>query len=166
MFRRICNFLMGIILLILVVLAGVLIIPRLLGYQSLAVLSGSMEPEISVGSVVYVKSTEPGELQVGDIITYRLSGDTMVTHRIEEINREDQTVITKGDANETEDGSPISFSDIVGKAAFHLPWIGYISIYIKTPIGIGVICGVLIVIILLNFLPDILEHEEESEKTK
>lgn len=167
MFRKICNFLMTIIMIILVLLAGIMFVPRLLGYQSLAVLSGSMEPEISVGSIVYTKETDPTSLQVGDIITYRLSADTMVTHRIAEINTEDQTVVTKGDANDIVDGSPVAYSDIVGKVAFHLPWIGYISIYIKTPIGIGVICGVLIAIILLNFLPEIFNHEEEKkEKAK
>jgi signal peptidase len=46
--------------------------------------------------------------------------------------------------------------------AFHIPYLGYISIYAKTPLGIAVVCGVLIVLILLNFIPDILEEDKKK----
>lgn len=166
MFRKICNFLMGLLIVFLLAIAGVLILPKLLGCQSLAVLSGSMEPEISVGSIVFINEADPSQLEKGDVITYRLSGDTRVTHRIVEIHKEDQTVITKGDANENVDGSPVSFKNIEGKVQFHVPYLGYISIYIKTPVGIAAGCGILILIILLNFLPDILCGEENTDKVK
>lgn len=166
MFRKICNFLIGLLIVFLLVIAGILILPKLLGYQSLAVLSGSMEPEISVGSIVFIKEADSSQLEKGDVITYRLSGDTRVTHRIAEIHKEDQTVITKGDANENVDGSPVPFQNVEGKVQFHVPYLGYISIYIKTPVGIAVGCGILILIILLNFLPDILCGEENTDKVK
>lgn len=123
MFQKICNVLSGIILAVLVLIAAALLVPNLLGYKSLAVLSGSMEPEIPVGSIVYAKGVDAGELAVGDVITYRLNGDTLVTHRIEEIDPESQEIITKGDANENSDGAPVSFSSIVGRVAFHLPFL-------------------------------------------
>ena len=85
----------------------------------------------------------------------------MVTHRVMEINAEAETIITKGDANDVEDGKPVSFSQVVGKEVFHIPYLGYISIYIKTPLGIMVVCGILIVLILLNFLPSVLAKEEK-----
>ena len=71
-------------------------------------------------------------------------------------------LITQGDANDAVDNSPVSSEQIVGKAHFNLPLIGYISIYAKTPLGIGVICGVLVVIILLNFLPEIFSEDEKE----
>lgn len=166
MLKKICGFLSGIILIVLALLAGVLIIPRLIGYEEMAVLTGSMEPEYPVGSLIYVKEQDPETLQVGDIITYRLSGGTVVTHRIVEINAEEQSVTTKGDANESNDGQPVPFDSIVGKAEFKIPYLGFISMNIKTPKGIMAICGVLIAIILLTFIPEIFSKDEREEKVR
>ncbi len=164
MLKKICGILSGIILLVLAVLAGLLIIPKLMGYEEMAVLTGSMEPNYPVGSLIFVKEIDPDQLEVGDVITYRLDSDTVVTHRIVEIDKEAQTVTTKGDANSSNDGSPVPYSEIVGKAHFKIPYLGYVSMNIKTPKGIMAICGVLIAIILLTFLPEIFSPEEEEEQ--
>ncbi len=164
MLKKICGILSGIILLVLAVLAGLLIIPKLMGYEEMAVLTGSMEPNYPVGSLIFVKEIAPDQLEVGDVITYRLDSDTVVTHRIVEIDKEAQTVTTKGDANSSNDGSPVPYSEIVGKAHFKIPYLGYVSMNIKTPKGIMAICGVLIAIILLTFLPEIFSPEEEEEQ--
>lgn len=166
MLQKICNFLVGIVIFVLAVLAGILIVPRVLGYTSFAVLSGSMTPEISVGSIVFAKETSFDDFEVGDIVTYRLSDEMMVTHRITEIDTSKQEFVTKGDANDAVDAEPIVFSRVVGKVAFHVPYLGYMTIYIKTPIGIAAICGVLFVLILLFFLPDIFKKEEKTENEK
>ena len=164
MLKKICSFFSTILMLLLVVIAALLLVPKLLGYTQYAVISGSMEPNIPVGSIVYDKEVETEELEIGDVITYRLSGDTLVTHRIVAIDDASQSVQTKGDANEAEDGTPVPYSEIVGLKAFHVPLLGYISIYGKTPLGIATVCGVLVILILLNFLPDILSEEEEKKE--
>lgn len=164
MLKKICGFLSTILLIVLFVLAVLLIGPNLLGMKSFAVLSGSMEPKIPVGSIVFVDEVEPATLQTGDVITYNLSGSTMVTHRVVDVDVENQSIITKGDANEVEDGAPVSFSQVVGKMKMHVPYLGYISIYIRTPLGIAAACGVLIVVVLLTFLPEVFKKEEETKK--
>lgn len=165
-FSRICSILSTLIILCFAVVAVLLIVPMIMGCKNMAVLSGSMEPGIPVGSVVFVKETDVNSIEAGDIITYRLSGETMVTHRVVTVDQENQQFITKGDANETEDANPVAFSDVVGKEWFHVPLLGYLSIYIKTPLGIVAVCGVLIVLILLNFLPGVLGSEEKKEEKK
>lgn len=164
MTKKICNILSTLILIILLILAGILFLPRLAGCQEFAVLSGSMEPTIPVGSLVCDKKPDVSALKVGDIVTYQLSGDTLVTHRIIEIDDFSQNVTTQGDANNVADGSPVPYSNIIGVYAFHVPYLGYLSIYGKTPLGITGICVVLILIILLNFLPDALSSDEKKEK--
>lgn len=164
MLKKICGFLSTILLIVLFALAVLLIGPSLLGMKSFAVLSGSMEPKIPVGSIVFVDEVEPATLQMGDVITYNLSGSTMVTHRVVDVDIENQSIITKGDANEVEDGAPVSFSQVVGKMKMHVPYLGYISIYIRTPLGIAAACGVLIVVVLLTFLPEVFKKEEETKK--
>lgn len=90
----------------------------------------------------------------------------MVTHRINSIHEKNNSFITKGDANNTVDGTPVPYQNIVGKVKFTVPFLGYISMNIKTPLGIAMLCGVVAIIIILNFLPDVLEHEEEKDKNK
>ena len=163
MVKKVCNILNTILFIALIMIASLLIVPNLLGYKSFAVISGSMEPNIHVGSIVYAKETSFDDLKVGDVISYKLSAETMVTHRIHEVNKETQTVITKGDANDSVDASPVTANNIVGKVSLSIPLIGYISIYAKTPIGIAAICGVVALIIILNYLPEVLEHDDEDE---
>ena len=162
MITKICNFLMSIIIVIMVVIAGLLFVPRIFGYETFAVISGSMEPNIPVGSIVYSKECAMDDLQVGDSITFKLSDNTIVTHRIYQIDN-DGLITTKGDANEVEDATKISIDNIVGKVGFTLPFLGYISVYAKTPLGIAMACAVIFVILLLNFIPDIFSKENQKE---
>lgn len=163
-FNKICSILSTLILIVFAAVAAVMILPIVFGCKSMAVVSGSMEPAIPVGSIIIVNEVESEELEVGDVISYKMSGGTMVTHRIVSIDTENSCVTTKGDANDVEDGNPVAFNDIVGKEVFHVPYLGYLSIYIKTPLGIVGVCAVLMVLILLNFLPSIFEPEEEKKK--
>ena len=116
--KTICNILSTLLLVALVLLAGVVLVPRVMGYQEMAVLSGSMEPNIHVGSVVFVDDDiDPATLEAGDVVTYYMNEDTFVTHRVQSIDTASQTLVTKGDNNNTDDGE-ISFSQVFGKAAF------------------------------------------------
>ena len=60
-------------ILLLVMVVGICIpmtIPRLFGYEAYTVVSGSMEPAIPVGSVVYARQTSPQEIAVGEVIVF------------------------------------------------------------------------------------------------
>lgn len=46
-------------------------VPKLMGYEIYDIVSGSMEPEIPVGSVIYVKAAAPEDIQEGDVIAFR-----------------------------------------------------------------------------------------------
>ena len=166
MVKKICNFLSTIVLVVLLAAAAVVLVPMLLGYKEMAVLSGSMEPTIPVGSLVYVKPVEASELEVGDVCTYYLSdGKTFVTHRVLSIDADAQTLVTQGDANDTPDGD-IQFSQVYGRADFHLPYLGIVIQNIRTPVGIMTICGVVMLVILLNFIPAIIDAAENEKKQK
>ena len=80
--KKIYHILTSLILVILIALAAILFLPKLLGMTPLAVLSGSMEPTYHVGSLIYVKDADPQDVQIGDPITFKISDDTMVTHRV------------------------------------------------------------------------------------
>ena len=135
-----------------------------MGQTVYAVLSGSMEPEISVGSVVISEKIDPETLTAGQIVTYSLEGDTTVTHRVVSNDKINKQLITKGDANDVEDGSPVSYDQVIGHAKYYLPYVGYVVIYIKQPVGIACTCALLVVLILLTFLPDILSKKKEDKE--
>lgn len=127
---------------ILVAAAGMLFLPKLLGLQELAVISGSMAPEIPTGSMVYVRDVKPENLCLGDVCTYRLAdSDVLVTHRVIGTDRENQTLITKGDANTIADAA-VSFGQVVGRVEFHLPCMGQIALCVQTPLGLMMLSGI------------------------
>lgn len=160
---KICNAITMLILICILGIVGVLLVPRLAGYETFAVLSGSMEPYYHVGSVVFVdKSASPEEVKVGDPITFTKTDSLVATHRVIEIDNDKREFKTKGDANETEDASPVSFDQLVGKAGVSIPLLGYISIYMKTRKGMFGIAAVFIIIILLQLIPELVKPEKKE----
>ena len=104
--------------------------PRLLGWQGLIVFSGSMEPALKVGGLALVEPvSDPSEIQVGDIITYRSLNDPdkQISHRVIEVidDTEGLRFGTKGDASELPDQQPIPAENLIGKVRFHVPYLGY-----------------------------------------
>lgn len=103
-----------------------MLVPRLFGYSEYTVVTGSMEPELPVGSLVLVKSVEAEELEEGDIISYSKGpGDqAVITHRIIKNDRENGEIITKGDANQAEDLEPVKYDFVIGKVEKSFPGLG------------------------------------------
>lgn len=107
--------------------------PMVAGYKPVVVLSGSMEPEYPVGSVTYYKEASFEEISVGDAITFDLGEDSLATHRVVEINESDQTFVTKGDNNETNDANPVAYTSVQGKTVdLAIDYAGYFVMYIQT----------------------------------
>ena len=154
------------LLIILIALVAVIYVPKLVGIQPLQVLSGSMEPTYHVGSIVYVKSVDPALIQVGDAITFRMSADTMVTHRVVSKDETTQTLRTKGDANETEDGGSVSYNNVVGKAIISIPLLGYVAAFIGTTYGLIVMMALILLVLMLTFIPDMIGKSRVNKIAK
>ena len=106
------------------------------------VMSSSMETQIHKGDYIIVKNTN--NYKKGDIVTYK-ENDYYITHRIVEING--NKVITKGDANNTND-EEIDKNDIVGKYIFKHKIINILINY--KYIFIGVILVLFIITNIIN----------------
>ena len=124
-----CN-IIGTLILAAVILTSVpLAVPRLLGYEIYNVTSGSMEPALPVGSVIYVQRVAPEAVKEGEIIAYYVDG-TVITHRVVENRFVEGEFVTKGDANDMEDFSNTHYSDLVGIVKYHIPMLGdYLMVY-------------------------------------
>lgn len=122
-------------------LAGVL--APAFGWRLDVVQSGSMSPSIGVGDLV-ITSPQHADVQVGDVICFR-SGGALVCHRVVSIDETNETIVTKGDANEDPDPSPVPFDDVVGKVVLNVPSLGYVISFLRSPFGWALM-------ILLTFL--------------
>lgn len=116
--------------------------------------SGSMEPKLNVFDVLVVQGNDPfDKIQKGDIIVFnRPTGhDRVIVHRVAEILDDSPRVIrTKGDANPASipgTDFPITKDEYIGKVAYVIPQIGYVTRILTPPINyiiIAVIVGIMI----------------------
>ncbi len=130
------------------------------GYGITVVLSGSMQPELSVNDIVVIQAQD--SYTVGDIVVYQ-DGDSLVIHRIVSIHGDEIT--TQGDANNVAD-SPISLKDVKGKKIAKVSHLGVVVRFLKSSRGF---LTVLVVAIVLFELPYYLERKkslDEQERLK
>jgi signal peptidase len=114
--------------LVLAAVTVLIVLPRATHGAALTVVTGSMTPDIPVGSVVLDRPVDPGTLRVGDIATYQKAPgvDEYITHRIVQIDTSTSptTFVFKGDANRGPDIKPVPAGAIRGKVWFHVPYLG------------------------------------------
>ncbi len=169
--KKIWNIATTAIVVVVVVFTVLLVGARLFGFNVLYVTSGSMEPEYPTGSLLYVKKIDPYKIEVGQVITFMLDEDTLATHRVVEILKDesDPSVIrfaTKGDANNANDGTPVHYKNVVGTPVFSIPYLGYVAAYIQDPPGMYMAIAVGAFLLLLILLPDLFDGDANVKKSK
>ena len=116
------------ILYILLLLYLIIFIPVIWGYKPLVIISGSMEPKLKVGGILYYKKINQAEYKINDIVVFK-SKKYLISHRIVEISNDG--FITKGDANKTIDTNKVYFEKALGKGTdWSIPYIGYYADFI------------------------------------
>ncbi len=130
----------------------------------LEVASGSMEPNLKVGDLIIIQ-TNDYNYRPGDIVTFKDSNGSFVTHRIVTINGNE--AITRGDANNTVD-KPIMLEKIVGKYKYKLSYLGhFMSAFRNTStLVIVLVIGTIICFVLSLKDSEEKELEEEIKKEK
>ena len=156
-----------------VVLAVLLLGGRLLGWQVFTVVSGSMEPVYHVGDLLYVRPTDPADLQPGDVITFVMNEQLVVgTHRSVEVEDTGERLYfyTKGDANAAMDAAPVAQENVLGTPVFSIPLLGYVAAFVQQPPGSYVAVAVGAVLLALVLLPDLpgskkrREHQQQAQQ--
>lgn len=123
--------------------------PGVFGVKPVIVLSGSMEPEIRVGDLIFLHGADPQSLAVGDVICYLSSGKA-ITHRITEIavGEDGQPrYITKGDANNARDRLAVAADQIQGIwRGGRVGGLGSVMMFMQTPAGLAlfIMCPLLL----------------------
>ncbi len=130
-------------------------LPMPFGYGLANVLSGSMEPTFSPGTLLLVKKTD--SIEKGDIVVYQ-SGQSLVVHRVRALDGD--LVITQGDANNTSD-DPFFKDQVKGRVIAWIPYVGNIAEFLRNPAVIFVILVLVIVLLEKSFRREQKEDEEE-----
>ena len=162
--KKIWSILSTVLVVLIVVSAVFLMGSRLLGFQVYTVISGSMEPELSVGDLLYVKPVGSiSDIQVGDDISFVLNEDLVVaTHRVVRIDAEKQHLYTKGIANEIEDSDPVHFNNVIGVVRFNIPLLGFVSNFVQNPPGMYITIAAVAVLMVLVFVPDFVKKKPKA----
>ena len=168
MFTKVIKVLYNTLMTIIIIAGLSFVLSYAYGIQPFVVESGSMEPQIHVGSVCFVNTRAKYEdIKLDDIIAFNSKGGMRVTHRVVSISEEGFEI--KGDANETKDGPIVTREGYIGKTLFSVPKVGFVIKEIQKPTGM-IIGGITIIIfVLIGFLFDDSKEEKakhEKEKAK
>lgn len=140
-------------------------VPDFMGYKPFIVLSGSMEPSIMTGDMVFVKSVDTDQLQKGDVIAFR-SGEAVITHRITDVVQENGEVkfITQGDANNAADETAVSAGMVEGRYTGRIAGLGDLAMFMQTTTGmiLFVVCPLLLFVIYDLFRRKFRDKKEVS----
>ena len=135
-------------------------VPMPFGVGASVVLSGSMEPALSVGDLLIVRAQKSYE--TGDIVIYQ-SGSMPVVHRIVSIS--DEALITRGDANNANDEA-FPITAIRGEVIAVIPLVGYAVWVLKSPVAVVIMLAAAVLLVEWSFRTGRTEKEAEKEKLK
>lgn len=122
-------------------------LPKVFGFCSAFVVSGSMEPAIQTGDLVFIRQS--GGYVPGDVVIYLREDGALITHRI--VASGPQEVILRGDANSRND-APIQPCQIEGKIIGRLPGAGNLVYQLGRPAGIALVASFALLWLLLPAL--------------
>ena len=153
-----CSALGTILLIGIIILCVPVTVPKALGYQVYKVVSGSMEPAIPTGSLVFIKGMEASEVEAEDVIAFYggPGSNSIITHRVVENRVIMGEFVTKGDANEDVDMNPVDYNEFIGKVSFSIPAFGVAAQILTSGEGKIAAAGVIVLAVLLHVLADVL----------
>lgn len=133
-----------------VIVVSVVFVHLFIGIRPYVVLSGSMEPEISTGSLCFVNARSPyRKIKKGDVIAYE-KGDMLVVHRSVKVT--ESGIETKGDANQISDGITTTAANYKGKMIYSIPFFGYILHFFLSLAGKSIVVMCISVYLLYQLL--------------
>ncbi len=129
-------------------------VPSFLGVTPLIVLSGSMEPEIDEGEIVFCTPIEPEEVREGMIISFfdpLSTTGAIVTHKVKAVIDDGdgtRSFKTYGINNNADDPIDIPEEKLVGRYRFGIPLAGYVAMFMQSTAGLVVCVAVPLVLFI------------------
>lgn len=158
---KICGITGTVLIVSVILLCSLLVLPGVFGFHMYNVLSGSMEPAIPVGSLLYVKEGRPEDVKEEDVIAFYGSAKDsgIITHRVMKNNVVSGTFRTKGDANDKGDPTPVPYENYIGRVVLSVPYVGKLLTIMTSLYGKIVAACVVVLGLVLNLLGTSLQNK-------
>ncbi len=101
----------------------------LFGWQLQVVRTDSMSPTFPKGTLLVAEPVTPSEVEPGDVVTFAAPwrDGTLVTHRVQRVLVDPEGLrrfVTRGDASDADDPSPVAASDVRAAVRWGIPSLG------------------------------------------
>lgn len=148
------NVVTRIVAVILIIVMTASLVLYVLGMRSMYVVSNSMSPTFSRGSLLIV-SRDHDHPRVGDIIAFEPEWFTqgVVTHRVHAIRGSE--IFTKGDNNPVVDPAPVTSDRVDGRVLIIVPFAGLL---VNTP----VLTAFIVIFNILVLMSLVIQHFDNS----
>ncbi len=139
---------------------------------------------LSVGDIIIVQGVNPKDLNTNypnsDIIVYHQPDNPseLIVHRIvgKEIINGTVYFQTKGDGNppevwpnpatEVDPWGPIPQQDVVGKVVMRIPWVGWVTLFLRNnPWGLPAIIAFIMILVIIEFVIPLLREKSKVTST-
>ncbi len=130
--------------------------PDFAGIVPMIVLTDSMYPDIKSGDLIFSKTVDAQDIQVGDVISFYAPQDnyeTIWTHQVIGITEEDGVIYfeTKGTNNITADAKPVPENYLVGRySGIRLAGMGSVAMFMQTLPGL-IVCVVVPILLFVGY---------------
>lgn len=124
-----------------------------------------MQPRINAGDMIFIKDKKTSAVKKGDIITFRLSDENLITHRVVSIT--DEGYLTKGDNNNVKDDWVVNPDNMLGEVKVIIPKAGYISSFLVSKAGFTIfILLPLLIFFLIEVYQRVYRYIEKQENRR
>lgn len=121
----------GMIGLVVVIVIVILFALGIFPIKPVSIASASMEKELFIGDVAFIKKCKSNDINVGDIIEYKMDGFTVIHRVIKKTQRKGEFYfITKGDNNKSPDREEVREKQLIGKVVYKIRYIGYPAVWL------------------------------------
>ena len=150
----------NIILLCAIVVAGGLLIPPFVGVTTVIVDDVDMDTNLAKGSVTYALDGDSSQLKIGSkVLVYE--GDSQYVYEIASVNGENYTLEDKLSTDGVT--KEMNLGTSAKKVLFTVPFIGYVTMALRTTEGLIIVGLAVVFVIILFILAEIWKKDDDEE---
>lgn len=160
---KVLKFIVNLVVLLSIVVAAALLVPPLLGVDTVINDNSNIETNLPVGAVAYGRQVDTEKLKKEDKILY-MEGSAQYVYEIQDMDTTAGSYKVKDVYNKNSDAESITLQDKVSKAVITIPFIGYVAIALQSKTGLMVVGAVIILLIILFILSEVLRRGDDDEE--
>lgn len=160
---KVLKFIVNLVVLLSIVVAVALLVPPLLGVDTVINDNSNIETNLPVGAVAYGRQVDTEKLKKEDKILY-MEGSAQYVYEIQDMDTTAGSYKVKDVYNKNSDAESITLQDKVSKAVITIPFIGYAAIALQSKTGLMVVGAVIILLIILFILSEVLRRGDDDEE--